>query len=39
MRLHFGLDGTETFDLIGLEDGVKPRQDLTLMIHRANGES
>ena len=31
------LDGTETFDLMGLEDGVEPRQDLTLVIHRASG--
>jgi aconitate hydratase len=31
------LDGTETFDLVGLERGVKPQQDLTLVIHRANG--
>ena len=31
------LEGTETFDLIGLSDNVKPRQDLTLVIHRANG--
>ena len=35
-----GLDGTETFDLTGLESGeVKPRQDVTLVIHRANGET
>jgi aconitate hydratase len=33
------LDGTETFGLIGLEHGVKPQQDLTLVVHRANGES
>lgn len=33
------LDGTETFDLIGLSDNIKPRQDLTLVIHRANGSS
>ena len=34
-----GLDGTETFDLTGIENGIKPLQDLTLSIHRANGES
>ncbi|MGB9181338.1 MAG: aconitate hydratase, partial [Pyrinomonadaceae bacterium] len=35
-----GLDGTETFDLLGLESGdVKPRQDVTLVIHRENGET
>jgi aconitate hydratase len=33
------LDGTETFDLIGLEGGVKPRQDVTMVIHRGNGET
>jgi len=33
-----GLDGTETFDLLGLEaPGFKPRQDVKLVIHRANG--
>ena len=34
-----GLDGTEIFDLVGLENGVKPRQDVTLVVHRANGKS
>jgi aconitate hydratase len=33
-----GLDGTEQFELLGLEAGVKPLQDLTLVITRANGE-
>jgi aconitate hydratase len=33
------LDGTETFDLTGYEKGIAPRQDLTLTIHRATGES
>src|SRR5882724_2234252 len=33
------LDGTETFDVVDLENGVKPRQDVTLVIHRANGTS
>ncbi len=33
-----GLDGTETFDLIGLEDGIRPRMDVTLVVHCANGE-
>src|SRR3712207_7066683 len=28
------LDGTETFDLLGLEAGIQPRQELTLVIHR-----
>jgi aconitate hydratase len=32
------LDGTETFDLIGLEAGeIKPQQDVTLRIKRADG--
>ena len=32
-------DGTEVFDVTGLEGGVKPRQQVTLTVHRANGES
>ncbi len=35
----FKLDGTEKFDLIGIEAGIRPRQDLTLVIQRANGET
>ncbi len=31
------LDGSETFDVIGLDGGIKPQQDVTLIIHRANG--
>ena len=35
-----GIDGTETFDLDGLEiDPVKPRQDVSLRIKRADGSS
>jgi aconitate hydratase len=31
------LDGTETLDLLGLENGVRTLQDVTLVVHRANG--
>jgi aconitate hydratase len=34
-----GLDGTESFDLIGIDAGVKPLQQLTLVIHRVNGKN
>ena len=35
-----GLDGSETFDLVGLDDTtLKPRQDIKLVIHRENGET
>ncbi|MFC7514510.1 Fe/S-dependent 2-methylisocitrate dehydratase AcnD [Herbaspirillum sp. GCM10030257] len=34
-RLTLGIDGTETYDVIGER---KPRTDLTLVIHRKNGE-
>ena len=34
-----GLDGTETFDLVGLEAGIRPRQNLTLVIHRKGGKT
>ncbi len=33
------LDGCETFDLLGLDAGCKPRQELTLVIHRAGGST
>ncbi|HYQ90863.1 MAG TPA: aconitase family protein, partial [Candidatus Competibacteraceae bacterium] len=33
------LDGTEKFDLVGIEAGIRPRQDLTLIIQRANGKT
>ena len=33
------LDGTEIFDLIGLNADLKPLQDATLVVHRANGQS
>ncbi|HVG18432.1 MAG TPA: aconitate hydratase [Blastocatellia bacterium] len=33
------LDGSETFDITGFESGIKPRQNVTLTIHRANGET
>ena len=31
------LDGTETFDVLGLSDDIKPMSDITLVIHRASG--
>ena len=31
------LDGSETYDLEGTESGITPQQDVTLVIHRANG--
>ena len=34
-----GLDGSETFDVVGLSDEVKPRQNLTLRITRADGRT
>jgi aconitate hydratase len=33
------LDGTETFDVLGLSDDLKPMSDVTLVIHRADGGS
>ena len=32
------LDGTEAFDITGLEDGIRPMMNVNLVIHRANGE-
>ena len=31
--------GNETFDLTGIESGIQPRMDVTLVIHRASGET
>ena len=31
------LDGSERFDLLGVGDGVEPREEMTLVIHRASG--
>jgi aconitate hydratase len=33
------LDGTETFNLVGIAAGLRPLQDLTLLIHRAIGST
>jgi aconitate hydratase len=32
------LDGSETYDVVGLGSGLRPQQDLTLRIVRANGK-
>nr|WP_211112570.1 aconitate hydratase AcnA [Azospirillum sp. SYSU D00513] len=31
------LDGSETFDIVGIEDDLRPRKDVTLTLTRANG--
>ncbi len=33
------ITGSETFDLLGLEKDIKPQQEVTLVIKRANGDS
>jgi len=33
------LDGSETYDIVGLGSNLKPQQDLTLRIMRANGQT
>ncbi len=37
-RQSLGLDGTETIDLVGLDD-ITPRMDLQMVIHRAGGRT
>ncbi|MGB9601958.1 MAG: aconitase family protein, partial [Limisphaerales bacterium] len=32
-----GLNGSETFDILGLNNNLTPRQELTLVIHRGDG--
>ncbi len=34
-----GLTGQETFDLLGMQQKICPQQELTLVIHRKNGQS
>ena len=34
-----GITGEETYDLLGIEGEIKPQQNATLVIKRANGES
>ncbi len=34
-----GLKGDETFDIVGLKNPVMPKQQVELVIHRANGET
>ncbi|MFN2493174.1 MAG: aconitate hydratase [Pyrinomonadaceae bacterium] len=34
-----GLDGSEVFEVIGLEHEVKPQKELKLVIHRASGKT
>jgi aconitate hydratase len=36
-RQTLGLTGTETLDITGVKDGIKPRMDVTLTIHDAGG--
>ncbi|OGA47128.1 MAG: aconitate hydratase 1 [Betaproteobacteria bacterium RIFCSPLOWO2_12_FULL_62_58] len=33
------IDGSETFDLLGVSGKLKPRQDVTLVIHRQDGST
>jgi aconitate hydratase len=34
-----GIDGTEEFDITGLEAGIKPQMDVTLVVRRKDGTS
>ena len=34
-----GIDGTEEFDIIGLESGIRPQMDVTLVIRRKDGST
>ena len=31
------LDGTEVYDIVGIERGIKPQQDVTLVVRRSSG--
>jgi aconitate hydratase len=34
----YALDGSELFDLVGLDDNIKPGARVTLVVHRTNGD-
>ena len=38
-RKSLGIDGSETFDLVGQDQAINPGQDMTLRINRADGSS
>jgi aconitate hydratase len=38
-RHSLGLDGTETYDILGLNDGLRPGQVLTVNVRRADGSA
>ena len=33
------LDGSETIDILGIEQGIVPQQDVTMVVHRKNGKT
>ncbi|MDP2239395.1 MAG: aconitate hydratase [Burkholderiales bacterium] len=33
------LDGSETIDITGIENGITPMQDMTMVVHRKNGQT
>jgi len=37
-RKKLGITGEEVIDIIGLEEGLSPRMELTLVVHRADGK-
>ena len=38
-RKTLGLDGSEVIDVVGLENGLKPRMDLTVRVTRSDGRT
>jgi aconitate hydratase len=38
-RITLNLDGTESFDLLGLNESLRPSQVVTLRIHRKQGST
>jgi aconitate hydratase len=34
-----GIDGSETIDLVGIENGIAPMQDVTMLVHRKTGRT
>jgi aconitate hydratase len=34
-----GIEGSETIDLLGIESGIQPMQDVTMVVHRKDGRT
>ncbi len=38
-RKHLNLKGDETFDIVGLDHSLKPKSDINMVVHYADGNN